>query len=77
MTPRNFGWVTVGTCSPLMLIGSSADSSLLKVVKMVADDFDGEINKFLDLNQASSTSRYALRSGHISSIVFRPRSGLT
>ena len=57
MTPRIFGFWTVGTFVPSMRIGSSLLTSLDQVVKMVALDFEGEMKRFLSLNQLLMTSR--------------------
>ena len=45
VTPKIFGFLTVGTFSFLMYIGRSMLASLEKVVKIVAVDLDGEIIK--------------------------------
>ena len=57
VTPRNFGFLTVGTCSPLISMGNSVLHSLEAVVKRVAEDFDGDMNRFLLLNQVSKVLR--------------------
>ncbi len=67
VTPRNFGCWTDGTEMPLMEILSFFLFSLDQVVKTVAVDLAGEINKFLSLNQLSRVSRYALISIQIGS----------
>ena len=57
VTPRILGCFTVGTFWPFMKIGRSKFASFEKVVKMVADDYEGEINRFLSLNQLSNMLR--------------------
>ena len=60
MIPSIFGFRSVGTGAPLMVMGSWIASSLLKVVNSVAEDLDGEMSRFLSVNQVLRVSRYML-----------------
>ena len=62
VVPRIFGFFSVGTLLLSMKMGRSILISLLHVVKTVADDFAGEMMRFLSLNQLLSLSRYLLSS---------------
>ena len=62
MTPKNLGWRTVGTFSPLISISKTVLASFENVVKMVADDLEGDMCRFRVLNHSSRTARYLFRS---------------
>ena len=68
MHPKILGFLTVGTGLLPIWMGSSIPTSLDHVVKAVAVDFAGAIDKFLSKNHLLSFSRYlfiSLKRGRI------------
>ena len=60
--PRNLGFWTVGTVSSLILTSRVLPTSFEDVVNRVAEDLEGEMNKFRPLNQESKVERYVFSS---------------
>ena len=60
MTPRIFGFLTVGTGQPSISIFSSLLISLLKVVKRVADDLPGESSISFAVKHSRRVCSYGL-----------------
>ena len=67
MTPSTFGFLTVGTASPLIFTSRTVLASPEKVENTV--DLDGEMKRLRPLNQVSRVERYIFSSLTTGSII--------